>query len=126
MLFESRNQSNVGMLVVADVVISRLDKQYRGATSIQDVVNRPAAFSYKFDRAPDVLLDGELDEAYTAFRMAEKLLNDYEAGEWIPLTISAACPEGATHYHHVDVEPKGWNDYTTCAVINQHVFKYGK
>lgn len=125
MLFEARDQGNIGMAVVADVIISRLDKQYRGARSIYDVIVFRDAFSYLWDDAVDVILDSEMDEAYDAFKMAESMLKDYANGNWVSITASKSCPDGATHYHRVDIEPKGWNHYTVCTTVGDHVFKYG-
>lgn len=127
MVFEARNQGDIGMDAVADVTIKRLDVKMRGDDNIYDVVTDPAEFTWYGDEVLDLLTMGELDIFTQAQQRAEELMYDYINGEWTPILASTVCTEGATHYHHVDITPN-WQSAMEkdCGIIGDHHFWFGK
>tara|TARA_R110000824_G_scaffold151515_4_gene322485 strand:+ start:3124 stop:4308 length:1185 start_codon:yes stop_codon:yes gene_type:complete len=127
MVFEARNQQQIGMAMVADVTMNRLDINMRGDKTIYTVVTDPAEFTWYDDAVPDVLMMAELPLYEDALFEAEVLLLDYIAGDRVSITASSECKGGATHYHHVDVTPYWQTDMDSdCGIVGDHHFWAGK
>lgn len=127
MVFEARNQGDIGMIAVADVTIKRLDIHLRGDVSIYGVVTNPAEFSWYGDEVLDILTMNELLIYDEAKEIADTMLLDYASGNWLPTLASDSCPDGSTHYHKTDIVPN-WQAsmLADCGVIGDHHFWYGK
>lgn len=121
--FEARNQSHVGKIAVAQVVLNRVvDKRY--PMSICEVVEQ--AYTYKngfpirhkcqFSWFCDGLSDEPRDVAawQDALRMASDAVLLWNA--------SFDVTEGSTHYHTKDVFPKWRKSFTHTTAIDDHLF----
>jgi hypothetical protein len=127
MVFEARDQEDIGMDAVADVTMKRLDIQIRGDETVYDIVTDPAEFEWYGDAVPDLLTRDELPIFVRALATAERLISSYAAGTWSPSLASEECPEGATHYHTIDITPNWQHSMDLdCGIIGRHHFWYGK
>jgi hypothetical protein len=127
MVFEARDQEDIGMDAVADVTMKRLDIQIRGDKTVYDIVTDPAEFEWYGDAVPDLLTRDELPIFVRALATAERLISSYAAGTWSPSLASEECPEGATHYHTIDITPNWQHSMDLdCGIIGRHHFWYGK
>lgn len=109
-VFESRNQSMVGMRAVAAVIKNRAEHK-RWADNIIDVIKQPYQFSYLQDKH---LQKKPLQEDWNRSMIASfDILND--------VTLSPV--EDAVFYHTTSIKPPYWvKDLEVVATINSHVF----
>ena len=121
---EARNQSMVGQVAVAEVVMNRVEDS-RFPDTICEVVKQ--AVTYKNTDKPVLhkcqfswYCDGQKDEPdFDSFAWREA---KYHAHIVMSGKIVIDVTQGATHYHAAYVKPSWSNKFTQTVRINDHIF----
>lgn len=107
--FESRNQSEIGQMAVAEVIMNRV-KSPKYPNRVCAVVTQPHQFSYVWDNQPDVIKN------MTAWGKAKNLA-------WKVLNKCYKELTGGALYYHADyVKPQWASKFKKTASIGNHVF----
>lgn len=106
--FEARNQSLVGKLAVANVVINRV-RSGRYPSSVCEVIHQSSQFSW-YGRVPDKITDKEAWER--CLKVAIYVLTNEDTDN----------TRGATHYHEVGIRPKWIHKLIRTIRFESHIF----
>ena len=119
--FESGNQSLVGKVAVGKVIFKRVEEQFRGDTTLCEVVQHKGQFSFYWDGKPETIPKENKVEVKAweeSYLVASAMLAEGGGGaQFVDLT------DGATHYHAawMDSYPC-WSNPNYYIKIDDHMF----